>query len=94
MRVSGLYVFVLLTSPSICRATRGRGRPSGPGTRPPTLPVIQVGRLGQEVGRHEATHSVQLAHEEAVVVHLAVDVDDVARFERQFHLQGPQRESQ
>lgn len=89
-----LNAVVLLTSSTICRATRGRRRPSGPGTGPPALPVVQVGRLGEEVGRHEASHSFQLAHEKAVVVHLAVHVDDVARFERQFHLQDPhQRES-
>jgi hypothetical protein len=86
-----LNAVVLLTSSTVCRPTRGRRRPSGPGTGRPPLPVVQVGRLGEEVGRHEATHAVQLAHEEAVVVHLAVDEYCVASFERQLHLQEPRQ---
>lgn len=77
---------------------RGRGAPR-PGARPPAplapargllrrvaRPVL-LRRLGEEVGGHQAPHPVDLAHVEAVVVHLAVHVDDLARGEAQFYLQ-------
>lgn len=48
---------------------------------------IRARRLSEEVGRHEATHAVHLAHIEAVLVHVAIDQDHFARLEAQFHLQ-------
>lgn len=51
------------------------------------LSVLVVGHLGEEVGRDETALAVYLAQIEAVVVHLAVDVDDLTGRERQFLLQ-------
>jgi hypothetical protein len=51
--------------------------------------VVGVGvvrRLLQEVGGHEAAASPDLTQVEAVLVHLAVDHDQLTRAERQLHL--------
>lgn len=50
--------------------------------------------LRQEVGRHQATHTIQLAHIEAVITHLAVYVDHITRVKGQFHLQFKQTPNQ
>lgn len=64
--------------------------PHAPGRRAP-LPgssaTAVVGRgVGEEVARYQAACAVKLAHEEPIVVHVAVHVDHVARAERQLHL--------
>ena len=42
--------------------------------------------LREEVGRDQPPHAPQLSHVEAVVVHVAVDVDDIARLEAELRL--------
>lgn len=42
--------------------------------------------LGEEVAGYQTAYPVQLTHEKAVVVHLAVDVDLISRLEAQLHL--------
>lgn len=65
--------------------------PLAPACRPRLLLALRlcvlVCGLSQEVGRHQAADAVYLAEVEAVVVHVAVDVDDLTGGERQFLLQ-------
>ena len=42
-------------------------------------------RFRQKVGRHKTALSAQFAQVEPVVVHVSVDVNDVARLERELH---------
>lgn len=78
-----------------------RRRAPGPGAHTPSpLPpahgpallgsltgAVLLRRLREEIGGHQAPDTVDLAHVEAVVIHLAVDVDDLAGAEAQFYLQ-------
>lgn len=50
--------------------------------------VVRLNRagIGQKVGRHQATHAIHFAQIEAILVHVAIHVDHIARAERQFHL--------
>ena len=48
---------------------------------------LEAGReVGEEVGGHEAAAAAQLAHEEAVVVHVSEDDEDLAGPEGELHL--------
>lgn len=55
-------------------------------TCPGLLRILVLRSLGQEVAGHEAADAVDLAHVEAVVVHLAVHQDGLARLEAELHL--------
>ena len=72
------------------RAVHGRTFVAVGGTGALVLPrlrwIVIRRRFRQEVGRHEAALTAQLAQVEAVVVHVAVNVNDVACLERQLHL--------
>ena len=47
--------------------------------------VVIGRRFRQKVGRHKTALSAQFAQVEPVVVHVSVDVNDVARLERELH---------
>lgn len=83
-----MYDFLLLTFPHLVThfsSTSGGHAELRP-RRIGTTVVVVRRNLRQEVGRHEAAYTSDLAHEEAILVHIAVYVDDVARAERQLHL--------
>ena len=56
-----------------------------PGSSTP-IAIIR-GSLCQEVGRNQPPNPIQLAHVEPIIIHFTVYIDDVARLERQLHLQ-------
>lgn len=71
------------------RGWPSRARPLALTGSPATLRRLALTlarRLGEEVARYQTSHAVQLAHVEAVVVHVAVYVDLVSGLERQLDL--------
>lgn len=50
------------------------------------LVVVLVGRIGEEVRRHQAPDAIKFTHVETIFIHITINEYDFTRLKTQFHL--------